>query len=234
MRFTPTYDADLGQTQIEWTSNCYTDALPLLRYWQIRKQEVDLTSQSLALATAVLAVDYIGDQFEFTGLRIGNDYAEAIEAVMGRRVAISNVDGLNRTIATSDVDVFAGPATEKSWTTSLPPLAGDVPLIATTWSGDFVDPETRRSTGFAFGEYQTNARLFADETLVSIAIGLVHGRDRCRTLHIPHNETDRSQFDHIRRALKIVGIHLEWTGQAAELALIPAIASPGRDTQKVA
>lgn len=209
MRYTARLDPLLGETQIEVESNCYTDALPLLRRILIRRQEVDIAAQSLALAAAILTVRHVGEQFEFAGLRIGSDYAEAIERVIGRRVVVANVDGLNRAISPGEIDVCCSPATEEARRTAPARMLDATPLTSIAWSGDFVDRTSRRSTGFAFGDYHTNAALFADPARVSIAIGLMHARDRCRTLSVPADKDELAGLAPIVEALRIVGVTLE-------------------------
>ena len=208
MRYTPVIDARLGEVRIEIAADCYTDALPLLRHLQIRRLPVDLSCQSIALACALLTGERIGDHFEFAGMKIGGDYAEAIERVIGRRVVVAGVDGFDRTISSGDVDIHCAPAAARS---DVPDVrsATPIPFTNITWSGDFVARPSRRSTGFALGDYHTNAGLFADPTVVSIAIGLIHGRDRCRTLWVPATEGSSSRMDAITAALRIVGVTLE-------------------------
>lgn len=216
MRFVPGVDGELGETRIEVVSNCYTDALPLLRHLRLRGTEIDLKTQSLPLACAVLMRRYCGDQFEYQGLKIGGDSAEAIGTVLARPVGIANVDGINRTISTGEIDILCRPAADFEAESALARPGGTTPVAAIDWSGDFVDRRTRRSTGFAFGRYHTNAAFFADEVLVSIAIGLIHGRDRVRTLHVPlppgGTATD---YEPIVAGLRIAGITLVLAGAAA-------------------
>ena len=58
----------------------------------------------------------------------------------------------------------------------------NTPLARVEWSGDFVEPVSRTSIGFVFGSTQTNAGFFAKPFRVSIAVGLLFARDRCRNL----------------------------------------------------
>jgi hypothetical protein len=66
-----------------------------------------------------------------------------------------------------------------------------------------------------FGTIQTNAGFFADATRVSIALGLLVGRDRCRNLYVTA-ETDDG-LDDLARALQVIGV---------TLVLLPGSAAP--------
>jgi hypothetical protein len=204
MRYSASFVGGLGETRIELASNTYADAYPMLRRLVFRKMPVDLKSQGLALAVAILTERYCGDVFEFSGIRVGSDYAEAIRTVLGEGTNIVNVDGMNRTFATGELDVVACNAAQP-----VPRVSGDggTPLARIDWSGDFVDAETRSSSGFAFGAVQTNALYFADAFRVSVAVGLLFARDRCRTLHVPEGQTSRQGA--LVEALRIVGVRLE-------------------------
>jgi uncharacterized membrane protein len=129
---------------------------------------------------------------------------------------VLGIDGFNRTISPGEIDIAchrAGSSSDASFATRLPDA---LPLTTTDWSGDFVDRHTRRSAGSVLGAYYTNAALFADDTLVSVAIGLIHGRDRCRTLLVPAPEKPAAErAARVARALRIVGVSVEFVPQAA-------------------
>jgi hypothetical protein len=210
MRFTATTDATIGETRIDFVSNCYSDAFPLLRYISFRKQDLDLKSQSLPLACAILAAPYCGDIFEFTGLKIGTEYAEAIREILGGRTAVMNIDGLHRTISAGEVDVVSECASDISCYSETLRLSGSVPVTRVDWSGDFVDRKSQRSTGFAFGTYQTNAEYFVDRTAVSVAIALLHARDKGRNIYVPVRSPEEGRaMRPLQRALRIVGLLLQ-------------------------
>jgi hypothetical protein len=204
MRYNASFAGNLGETRIELESNTYSDAYPMLRRLVFRKMPVDLKSQALALATAILTERYCGEVFEFSGVRVGSDYAEAIRTLLGERTNVVHVDGMNRAFSTGEIDVLSCRATD-----AMPRVTadGNTPLARVDWSGDFVDPETRSSSGFAFGNVQTNALYFADAFRVSVAIGLLFGRDRCRTLIVPA-PGPHARTGAIAEALRIVGITL--------------------------
>ena len=196
----------LGETRIDLASNCYSDAWPLLRRLTFRKARIDLTSQSLPLACAVLTKDYCGDLFEFPGIKIGSDYADAIGLLLGPGVNVAGVDGFSRGLSSGEFDVI----TSRAGTPIGAAVGRDsTPLIQVDWSGDFVDASTRSSRGFVFGTIQTNAGLFADTFSVSVALGLLAGRDRCRTLYVAEPALSRDQYEMIREALRIVGVTLD-------------------------
>jgi hypothetical protein len=82
------------------------------------------------------------------------------------------------------------------------------------WSGDFVETAKRTSAGFQYGSVQTNAQFFADAFSVSVAVGILAGRDRCGTLHVPGATDCPKDHRALAEALRIVGIQLA----AAQLA----------------
>lgn len=206
MRYAASYHAPLGETRIELVSNTHTDGVPLLSRMQFRRVSIDLNAQSLPLAVAILTSHLCSEVFEFGSMKIANDYAAAIRHVLGPDVAISNVDGLNRNLSTGEFDVIAGCAGE---TGTIPP-SSDLAAMRVDWNGDFVSAKTRTSASFSFGAVQTNALYFADATRVSIAVGLMAGRDRIRTLYVPG--TVSPQLEVIRTALFMVGIELRLVG----------------------
>lgn len=210
MKFQASYDADLGETRIDITTNCYTDALPMLSTIIFRQQEIDLKSQALPLACAILTAKYCGDSFEFVGTKIGNDYAEAIRMILGEHVNITSVDGHHRTISTGEFDIVC----EKARADGRAPIAvrpkDTTALARIDWSADFVTPQARSSSQHAFGAYHTNAEFFADKTTVSIALALLHGRDRLRNLYVERaGDTPVANLNKISSSLNAVSVGLE-------------------------
>lgn len=209
MKFEASYDPVLGETRVELASNCYTDALPMLPVIIFRQQDIDLKSQSLPLAVAILTARYCGEVFEFAGTKIGVDYADAIRMVLREGANINNVDGHFRTISTGEVDVVCEKARGDRGTPVVPRLPDTIPLTRLDWSGDFVFPETRSSALHAFGQVHTNAEFFADQTRVSIALGLLYGRDRVRNLYVEGPAEDGvGELGGIGAALATVAVDL--------------------------
>lgn len=210
MRYTATYNAALGETCVELTSNCYTDAFPLLSRIIFRQQEIDLKSQSLALACAILTAPFCGEVFDFDGIKIGGDYAEAIRMVLRPGTNINGVDGGFRTISAGEVDVICNKARSEFGGSLVRHQRDTVPLICLTWSCDFVSPVTRTSASFAFGQIHTNAQFFADEATVSIALALLQGRDRLRNIHIEQfDASDSPNLPVVANSLATVAIGLD-------------------------
>lgn len=210
MRYQATHNPALGEIRVEMTSNCYTDALPLVSTLIFRQAEFDLKSQSLALACAILTADYCGEVFEFVDMKIGGDYAEAIRMVLRPGVNINGVDGHYRTISTGDLDVVC----EKARADGRAPMArrpqDTVPLTRLDWSGDFVARGTRNSSNHAFGQLHTNAELFVSPATVSIVLGLLQGRDRVRNIYVERPANDeRIDLNKISSALNAVAIGVE-------------------------
>ena len=205
MLYKASYFEPLGETRIELVANSHSDSWPMLRRLIFRKMPIDLAAQSVPLATAILTHAYCGDVFEFAGLKIGSDYADAIRALLPAQANVINVDGFNRSFSTVEVDIAVNRAGKAA---TSEPHAGSVPLARVDWSGDFVDVTTRNSAGFAFGAMQTNAALFADPFSVSVAVGLLYGRDRCGKLFVSPPATDRKHFEAVSEALRIVGVTL--------------------------
>jgi len=218
MHYKASYNETLGETHIDLTSNNYSDAWPMLRRLVFRKMPIDLGAQCLPLATAILTRSYCGDVFDFGGIRVGSDYADAIRTLLPQ-ANIVHVDGFNRTFSTAEVDVIVNRAGK---TPASPQHAGNAPLARVDWSGDFVNAESRSSRGFAFGAVQTNAAFFADPFSVSVAVGLLFGRDRCGNLYVSHPPADRRLYETIREALRTVGITLEAMVEQDEPALAKA------------
>ena len=202
MKFTASYAEGLGQTTIELQSNSYADSSPMLRKILLRKISVDLTSPTTAVAAAILTAGYCGEVFEFPGAKIGSDYADALRIILGERTNILGVDGMMRTLTTGELDVAIGPAPFGP----RPQPSDSVPLVNTDWSGDFVHNETRSSKGFVFGAIHTYARFFTDEVRVSIALGLLVGRDRCRNLYV--TASPNPELGEISHALQVIGVNL--------------------------
>jgi hypothetical protein len=211
MLFEPSFDAAFGETRIDVSSNCYSDAMPLLRRLCFRRLSVDLQSQSLALALAVLAGRYCGEIFEVTGVRVGGDYAQAIRRLISFEESnVAHVDGMKRSLATGELDVAVARASLSSVGLE---AQGGVPLARIDWSGDFVDARTRTSQGFVYGGVQTNAAYFASSLRVSIAVGILFGRDRMRELAVVLDDNDnRSEIGALASALRTTGIELRILG----------------------
>ncbi len=205
MRYAPSFLSSVGETRIQLSSNCYTDAYPLLSTLTVRKLPVDLRAPTLALATAILSADLCGSIFDFSGVRLGDDFAEAIRIVLGREVSVLNVDGLGRGLATAEQDVVAGRAGRPL---PVAPASDGTPIARIEWSGDFVDRDTASSAGFFFGGIQTNALYFADEARVSVAMALLFGRERCRDIAIAADAQTRKSLAPVADALRVVGITL--------------------------
>ena len=122
---------------------------------------------------------------------------------------MSVVDGMIRTLTTGELDVAIGSAPHGP----RPEPTDSTPLINVDWSGDFVDRETRSSKGFVFGAIHTNAGFFADKVRVSIALGLLVARERCRNLYVTANPDDA--LDDLARALQVIGVTLMLLPEAA-------------------
>lgn len=216
MLYKATLDDATGETHIELISNTFSDAWPMLKRISFRKATIDLKVQSLPLAAALLTRAYCGDVFEFEGVRIGSDYADAIQCLFSSRVNVLNVDGAHRSFSTGEIDFDVCRAGQRS---TLPRSPGRVPLVPIDWSGDFVDQQTRSSLGFAYGGVQTNAQFFADDFSVSVAIGLLMARDRCATLTVAPPAKSAQDLKAVHEALRIVGVALEASPAAAHDSL---------------
>jgi len=202
MKYVASYAEGLGETSLELQTNSYSDSFPMLRKVLLRKIAVDLASPTTAVAAAILTARHCGDVFEFPGVKLGGDHADALRIILGKNISILGVDGMMRTLSTGELDVAIGPAPNGP----RPSPADTTPLINVDWSGDFVDPGTRSSRGFVFGAIQTNAGFFAETTRVSIALGLLVGRDRCRNLYV--TAASDEGLDDIARALQVIGVSL--------------------------
>lgn len=210
MRYQASYDDVLGETHVQLSSNCYTDAFPLLQTIVFRKQEIDLQSQSLPLACAILTARYCGEVFEFSGAKIGNDYAETIRRIIGPNTNVTSVDGHHRTISSGELDILSERARADQRAEPMQRSRDNTAFTRIDWSGDFVSTDTRNSQHYAFGAYHTNAEFFASGAHVSIAIGLLHGRDRCRNLFVATDkDSSVAELRALGDALRCVSVSLE-------------------------
>lgn len=200
MRYTASHVGSLGEVRIDVASNCYSDALPLLQQIWFRKLPVDFQSPTLALAAAILTADYCGSVFDFAGVKLGEDYAEAIRTVLGGSVIVQNVDGLNRALTTGELDIVVGRAGQP-----LPAVTPSdaTPVVRLDWSGDFVDRGTATSAGFFFGAVQTNAHHFSNDARVSIATALLFGKEKCRDIYVAEPARNWTQ---VSSALHGIGV----------------------------
>ncbi len=202
MKYLANYVESIGETRIELQSNCYSDTAPFLRRIQLRKVAVDLTGPTTAVAAAILTAGNCGEVFDFPGAKIGSDHADALRMILGEQTNILGVDGMIRALSSGELDIAVG----KAPNAPRPEPADVIPLRTVDWNGDFVTRETRSSKGFVFGAVQTNAAFFASDARVSIALGLIAARDRCRNLYIEAKPND--EVDTIARALQIIGVSL--------------------------
>jgi hypothetical protein len=210
MRYEAQFDPALGETRVTLTSNCYTDALPMLQTIIFRQDEFDLKSQALPLACAILTAAYCGDQFEFVGTKIGNDYAEAIRMVLGDHVHIAGVDGHHRTISTGEVDMLVEKARANGRAPAPQRPQDTTPMARIDWSADFVAQDSRSSALHAFGQVHTNAEFFADPTTVSIALALLAGRDKLRNIYVEHPGSEsRIDLYKLSSSLNAVSVGVE-------------------------
>ena len=202
MRFIVTVDADTRSTAIDISSNCQTDALPLVRRAIFYNAEFDAEGPEVALAAAVLTRRTCGELFEMVGVRLPLDVAEAVRTMLPRATNVLPVDGLNCALATGEQSLACMEASQLR----LPPPG---PALQIDWSGDFVDPAIRRGGDFRYGRYFTNAALLADQVEVSIAIGLLHAGMRCGQLHVPLAPgASPARYADIVAALRLAGIDL--------------------------
>ncbi len=211
MRCAASVNAELGETAVALASNSYTDSMPLLQRIIFRKQPLCTTTQGFPLACALLVAGYCGEHFEFADTKIGSDTAEAIRLLLGAATNISTVDSHHRTLSTRQFDIFCSRAEGGLADDFRLAAPGDVPLSKIDWSGDFVNPRLQSSHGSHIGMYFTNAGLFADSTTVSVALALIHGLDRARTIYVPAAAGGASDWHRkIAEALRIVSITLEY------------------------
>jgi hypothetical protein len=205
MRYRLTFDASLTSTSLELIENCHTDTTPLLRRIFFHNAEFDVSASASALAAALLTRNYCGELAEFER-PVGVEYARAIGLLAVQLVGVSPINGLDRSHATAERDIICAPARldRLAWS----PSEG-IPLMSLDWSGDFIVPGTNSSTGYRQGRYFTNAGVIADETTVSIAVGLMHSGGLCRNLIVPLTEAgSAARFEPVCAALELVGIAL--------------------------
>jgi len=203
MKFTIETNEPLGETRVVMTSNCYTDAFPLVNSIILRKQDIDTKQQILPVAVALLVANYCGEVFEFEGIRIGNDHADAIRRIIGRDVSVLNVDGMQRTVSTGEIDIQCEKATGRMPVREALRPDDTTPFLKLDWSGDPVSIYSRNSWNSAQGMIHTNAALFADDVTVSVAMALIYGRGAVRTIHVAEGETG---IDHLNAVLRPIAV----------------------------
>lgn len=206
MRYEANVDHQVLATSLTLSENCYTDSLPLTTELFFKNAEFAIDSGAFSLACIILTRRHLGERADFDGRNVGIEFARAMHVVCSRLLGVEPVKGADRTPSTPEVDIACAPA-------RLGPLKIDVadglPLVRVDWSGDTVDRNRRNSQGFAYGRYFTNAGLIADDTSVSIAIGLMHGGMRCRRLFVAATpDVEAGGYADIAAALHVVGIQL--------------------------
>lgn len=202
------YNRDRNATTVWVSTNCYTDSLPLVSEIVFSGVEFDIKTNAFHLGTAVLLSEHAGEVVEYLDRKVGGDFAEAIRSVLRSHGNVAPLDTHDRALAAGEIDVACFPARYRnvSW-----PVTNDLtPLQLVDWSGDFVTPGTHSTQSQAVGRIFTNAGLVADETLVSICIGLMHAGNRVGRLLVPLAEgVPASRYAHVVRALAIAGVTLK-------------------------
>jgi len=202
MRFVVTVDADTRCTAIDIAGNCFTDTLPLVQRVIFYNAEFNDAGPEMALAAAVLTRRYCGELFEMVGLKLPIDVAEAIRTLIPRATGVFPVDGTDCALSTGEQSIVFIEASQ-------PRLPVPGPVLQIEWSGDFVDPATRRCGDFRYGRYLTNAALLADHVEVSIAIGLLEAGMKCGRPHVPlPRGVPSARYAEIVAALRLVAIDL--------------------------
>jgi hypothetical protein len=214
MRIKARYDQVQETILVTATGNCHTDAVPLVSELTIANARFDLKCSAFHLGCAILLRDYCGEVIEFEGAVVGPDFGEAIRMALRAPATVNAVDGLERSLTLGQVDVACFPARHRDidW-----PIDAEVPLVVANWSGDFVPPGGRRATEQVIGRYFTNAGLIADETTVSIALGLMAGGNRLRRLLVPvPRGTSTKAYDALVGSLAVAGIELVLVRRSAD------------------
>lgn len=209
MRYEASVSSDLRLTHITLSESSHTDALPLVSEVFISDAEFDTESAAFTLACLILTRRFIGEDAAFATAPVGIETARAARRICPSLESIGPVNGLDRSHCTGEIDVICR-------------LAGgprmlslghvdQVPIVEIDWSGDFVKRETRNSAGFTLGRYFTNAALVADDTTVSVALGLMHAGKLCRNLYV-HQPAEPivKSFEPVVAGLALVGVSLQF------------------------
>lgn len=206
MRYEATMTTDVSATTLRLSESCHTDSTPLVSEIFFNNAEFNVASVGFALGCLVLTRRFVGEQVEFASAPLGIEAAQAARALLPQLISAHPVNGMDRGQSTGELDIVCTPARQPSiWVES----TDQVPIVPIDWSGDFVDPATRTSEGFRLGRIVTNAGLIADETSVSIAIGLMYSGKRCRSLHVrAASGAQAAEYEPICEALAMVGIAL--------------------------
>ena len=202
----------LSEVRVRMESNSYTDSMPMVREFIIRKQAPKVNSQAFGLACAVLLADYCGDFLEIPHLTIACDYVEAMRVICNRQINVAPFNGEARTLATHELEIVCHRAGQASaGADQVRPLASDVPILRIDWFSDFVDADSRQSTDSRLGMYFTNSALAVEEEFVSLAIALIHGGDGLGRIAVPlSHSTLTAKHLRMAEALNVVAITLDW------------------------
>lgn len=222
MRIKATYDGSRESLVLTLTSSTYTDAMPLVQRITVANARPDWKNGAFVLGCAILLHKHIGETLEFEGGPVvGSDFAEAIRTALSQVAQVTPLVPADRTLNLAEMDIASLPARRRDLAL---PVDAVVPMMTVDWSGDFVPPGERRSTDAVAGRYFTNAGLVADETTVSIALGLIIGGSRIRRLVVPvDGATDLALCQRLAPALAIAGIALELVPVHRTVSAAPAI-----------
>jgi hypothetical protein len=205
----------LGQLTLTMTENCHGDSQPLLDNVQFNRLHEKLAPDTGALAGAMIASRWCGEVLEFSGFKISADIADAVRLIVPDAKFVQPVDGFRRNLCEGHLRLLVSKPEEAAsvvesshWNDGLTRLV--------TWSGEFVRPATRSSSGRIAGEVSTNADVFLPTWETSVCLGLLVGGLKLGSIVIKQPESEYADdVERIAAALRIAGVQLR-IAQASE------------------
>jgi hypothetical protein len=203
-----TQNTALGRLELTMTENCHGDGTPVLRNVTFNRFYEKMSTDTAALAAAIIAARWCGEFLEFVNLKLSPDFAEAVQAVVEDARFVQPIDGYRRNLCNGRLDVLAAPAADAAHVLACPPREGGTTRLV-TWNGEFVDQHARHSSNHMAGEFTTNANVLIPDWEVSVCLGLLIGGLSLRSITAPQPGPGEAEA-HARmaRALYIIGVQL--------------------------
>jgi hypothetical protein len=208
VKLTLSQDLPIGRLSVTLAENCHDDSTPLIDVVQFTRFHEAAVADTAALASAIMASRWCGSLLEVEGTRISPDFAEAIRIVVPSADFIQPIDGYRRHLCEGQLDLLLTPAASAASVLALKEPNGGLTRLL-TWSGDFVEQQTRESGGYVAGEIGTNATWLLPDFEISVCLGLLVGGLRLRSITLARPDRDDTErFEEVRAALRIVGVQL--------------------------
>ncbi|MEX1180235.1 MAG: hypothetical protein WEB63_05410 [Cucumibacter sp.] len=203
------HQAEIGAVVMRCVENCDTDSRPFVSELQFRHCPASFDAMTACVAAALVFSDFCGELIEFSGVSIGLDHRNAIEAIVPQASGIHPVDASKKDIRQGrDVLVVAEAGRLVRTPLRVAEFAQAARLI--TWSGDFIVAGAPDGASYVGGQVFTNAGLVAGDTAVSLAVGLLVGGRNARMLHVGRPDSlEKAIAARYREGLSSIGVNVE-------------------------